>query len=108
MNEYILAQAEAHKQKVAQLRSLAPDYPEIYTQQKGATIWATTMVRFEYNGVAFRRHHAHSLIDTMPDTKKRLLDIIRSDAEQTQRLAAPTPFDEVIGVIEERRIIHQL
>ena len=96
----ILQQVDSFRNKVASLKEIAPMFPEIYMQTDSAgTVWVTSMVRFEYNGVAYKRHHVESVRPTKTCTPEDAVDRLNQNAKLCQEKAIPCVFDEVIGVI---------
>lgn len=100
MVNQILYDASTFRHEIAYFKSKAPMYPEIYFEERGGSQWATTMVRFEYNGVAYKRHHVESIIPTKTMTTKDLYDRLNDAAEMCIKMAIPCSYDEIIGVIE--------
>lgn len=95
----LLSEINARHTWIDYLKLKSPDYPEIYTEFSKGTIWATSLVTCERDGVVFRRHHVESAFSTGDGWNKRLLlGRLREWAEMAKHLAHPTPFDEIINL----------
>lgn len=104
MLDVIIAQNMAFQEKIRQLKSTAPKYPEIEFIPKGSTLYANSMVHFVYNGVEFKRHHVqiyhfHPTGLDYEGAKEWLSGRIKEEAELTIEKGKPMFLDDVIGPI---------
>lgn len=101
----ILESADRFERNIAKLKSVAPMYPNVAITTSGNELWANTIVRFEYNGVAYKRHHVESAINRegWPKvTPNQLSEKIRNQCELTINLGIPTQWDDIIGLINNK------
>ncbi len=98
----ILDKANNFKNKIAHLKRVAPFYPDIHFEGSiSGEEYATTMVKFIYNRVEYKRHHVQSYFPMEGVTDEMMLKRLRSDCELTIKYAIPCQFDEVIRTLRE-------
>lgn len=73
-------------------------YPKIHFEEKNYSLWATTVVRFSYNGVDYKRHIVETIFLNDGDGIEILTKIITKCADESIQKAVPCMFDEIIGV----------
>lgn len=96
MTTEILLYAANFREQISRLRLMAPIYPDVHFEEDERYIWATTMVKFSYNGAVYKRHHVESaVINTGIDATalRRRLD---AAAEMCIKLAVPCFLDEIV------------
>lgn len=101
MLKEILNKVEVFNSHIAYLKIVSPVFPDIYYEEKGGCIWATTIVEYDYNGVRYRRHHVESIIPTKSVNKEWLTRKIINSAEMCLKMAVPCRYDDVVGIISK-------
>lgn len=97
----ILQKADKFKNYVEYLKSVAPDYPKVHEEASlDGAHWATTMVKFTYNGVEYKRHHVESIMPTKDVACSKMIERLNHNAELCIKHAIPCQYDTVIGVIK--------
>lgn len=110
MKTKILHDAAQFKSQISKLKSKAPIYPKIHFEESDGYLWATTMVKFTYNGVDYKRHHVESIVSDgnvsiiVPDGNVSINELqsrLVEAAEMCIKKAVPCQFDDVIGLSRE-------
>ena len=101
----ILHDVDQFKSQISELKSKAPMYPKIHFEEKGNCLWATTMVKFSYNGVDYKRHHVESIIPNENIGINELQSRLVEEAEMCIKMAVPCQFDDVIGLTPESKVV---
>ena len=96
----ILHDVECFNAQIDNLRDKSPFYPEVFLEEKGNVVWATTMVKFVYNGVEYKRHHVESIVITPTSPIEKLINMIKNNAELCIEYAIPYQKDEIIRVLK--------
>lgn len=101
----ILHDVDQFKSQINELKSKAPMYPKIHFEEKGNCLWATTMVKFTYNGVDYKRHHIESIVPNENVGINQLQGRLVDAAEMSIKLAVPCEFDDIIGLTPESKVV---
>ncbi len=91
----ILHNADLFTQQAKCLKENAPMFPKIYFEEKGGVIWATTMVKFYYNNVEYKRHHVESIVLNKNCGVNDLYNRLNNAAKMCIEFAIPCQFDEL-------------
>lgn len=96
----ILQQANSFRNEVAYLKTIAPIYPNIYYLEDGRTLWATSMVEFEYEGIKYRRHHVNSIRLDLGDGVKveDLARMLNNNAEMCIKFGKPMQLSNIVDI----------
>ena len=97
--DYILQQGQQFRNSIARLKTLAPTYPQIYTEKSGGDLWATSMVPFTCNDIRFLRHHVNTLRPLPGVEFSDVIKILQEHAELTQKHAIPCHLDDVVCLL---------
>jgi hypothetical protein len=85
--------------KADQLGRKAPDYPEIYTEEKDGVFYLTCWVAFEYSGVMYKRLYVESGYLNEFTTKEGLRERFEHYVNLTKTKAAPNFLDVIVKSI---------
>lgn len=108
MKTKILHDAAQFKSQISKLKSKAPIYPKIHFEESDGYLWATTMVKFTYNGVDYKRHHVESIVSDGNVSINELQSRLVEAAEMCIKKAVPCQFDDVIGLSPESKVVYPL
>lgn len=97
MKTKILHDIDQLTSQIRELKLKAPMYPKIHFEEQGNCLWATTMVKFTYHGVDYKRHHVESIIPNENVGINQLQSRVVDAAEVCIKYAVPCEFDDVVG-----------
>lgn len=94
----ILSDRDTFLRQIAELKRLAPEYPELHIEGKDGAVWATTMVTFSHNNLNYKRHHVQSIVPDKQVTVQHLIKRIHEEAQKTIKFGLPIiGMDELVS-----------
>jgi hypothetical protein len=91
--------------KTQSLKKKSVLFPDVYLEEDGGVVWATTIANFEHKGITYKRYHfknyvpSESVIGNFKAYKQKVKELVQEiskQAEETIKNGSPLSGDVVV------------